>query len=240
MIEHKTRKLRPLVLFVCAVLIVLGAYHGFQLFQKYTEVVAPQVVENIPSPPEITQQASTTVIAVLGDSISAGYGISLTDAYPAILERALNDRGFKVTVLNAGVSGDTTAGGKSRAAFVRDQKPQIVIVALGGNDVLRGIDPASSKENLRSIIKTFQDADIQVVLAGMYAPANLGETYGKKFNAMYPELAAEFNVPLIPFLLEGVVLDKSLNQNDGIHPNEAGARIIAEKNVLPKLLPLLQ
>lgn len=234
---QKTKKPRPMVLFVCAVLIVLGAYHGYQIFgpKEVVNEVVPQTPE-----PAAEVVASSTVIAILGDSISAGYGISLTDAYPAVLERALNDRGFKVSVLNAGVSGDTTAGGKSRAAFVRDQKPDIVLVALGGNDLLRGIDPTASKENLRTIIKTFKDANIQVVIAGMYAPANLGEAYGKEFNAMYPELAAEFNIPLIPFLLEGVALDKNLNQNDGIHPNEAGARIVAEKNVLPKLVPLLQ
>jgi acyl-CoA thioesterase-1 len=185
-----------------------------------------------------TKGATTTIVA-FGDSITAGYGIDLARAYPAVLERSLRDAGYGVAVINSGVSGETTAGGLRRAEFVASQNPDIVLVALGGNDLLRGIDPASTRNNLAGIIEIFKRAGAKVVLAGMYAPSNLGEGYVEQFNAIYPALAREFDVPLVPFLLENVALDKTKNQQDGIHPNEAGAQIIAQENLLPRILPLL-
>jgi len=182
---------------------------------------------------------ATTTIIVFGDSITAGYGINSMDAYPAVLERKLRDVGYAVTVINSGVSGETSAGGLSRAEFVASQKPDIVILALGGNDMLRGIDPTSTRRNLAGIIETLKRSGATVILAGMRASANLGDAYVKQFDAIYPSLAREFDVPLVPFLLEGVALDPKLNQRDGIHPNEEGARVIAEQNILPMLLSLL-
>lgn len=179
-------------------------------------------------------------VVAFGDSLTAGFGVTLSEAYPAQLQNLLKEKGYRVQVINAGVSGETTAGGLRRADFIAQQKPDIVILALGGNDVLRGLQPQATKAALAETIRIFQGAAAQVILAGMYAPANLGQSYGDEFNALYPALAEEFKVPLIPFLLEGVALKPSLNQADGIHPNPEGAKWIAEKNVLPVLEQVLK
>lgn len=217
---------------------VLSTKHAIE--EKKRELVATSTQYELPdAAPRRTSETPTTTIVAFGDSITAGYGLDIKDAYPAVLERALRNAGYDVVVINSGVSGETSAGGLSRAEFVASQKPDIVIVALGGNDMLRGIDPAATKNNLAGIIETFQRSGARVILAGMRAAANLGEGYVMQFDAVYPALAREFSVPLVPFLLDGVALEKSLNQRDGIHPNEEGARIIAEENLLPVLLPLL-
>jgi acyl-CoA thioesterase-1 len=202
--------------------------------------VRPVMPETVPpSAVETARVGSTTVIVMFGDSITAGYGISLPEAFPAQLERALRAKGYAVDVINAGVSGETTAGGLRRAEFIAAQGPDIIVLALGGNDVLRGIDPASTKANLAGAIEIFQRAGIRVVIAGMYAPSNLGDAYVADFNAIYPALANAYDIALVPFLLQRVALDRELNQRDGIHPNAEGARIIAEENVLPVLLPVI-
>ncbi len=187
-----------------------------------------------------TAKPKVRTIVAFGDSITAGYGITTPEAYPQLLENALTRNGKNIRVVNSGVSGETTAGGLRRASFVAAQKPDFVIIALGGNDVLRGIDPAATKANLAGIITIFKKEDIVVILAGMKSPTNLGPIYVEAFDGLYPELAKEYNLSLIPFLLEGVALDATLNQADGIHPNQNGAKIIAENNILPKLLPLLK
>lgn len=208
--------------------------------EKERELAATSTAYELPAvESKRRDRTPTTTIVAFGDSITAGYGLDVKDAYPAVLERALHDAGYAVTVINSGVSGETSAGGLSRAAFIASQKPDIVIVALGGNDMLRGIDPASTRNNLAGTIETLERGGATVVLAGMRAAANLGEGYVMQFDAVFPALAQEFDVPFVPFLLEGVALEKSLNQNDGIHPNERGARIMAEENLLPVLLPLL-
>lgn len=209
--------------------------------EKERELSATTTVFEFPDVPtrRTNAQSPTTTIVAFGDSITAGYGIDIDAAYPAVLEQALQDAGYNAIVINSGVSGETTAGGLRRADFVASQKPDIVLVALGGNDLLRGIDPASTRNNLAGIIETFQRAGAKVVLAGMRAPENLGEGYVLQFDAIYPALAREFGVPLVPFLLEGVALVEDKNQRDGIHPNEEGARVIAEEILLPKILPLL-
>ena len=191
------------------------------------------------SPPRTVANTPRLTIVAFGDSITAGYGISVEDAYPAILGRLLTNEDALVSVINSGVSGETTAGGLRRVDFVVAQKPDIIIVALGGNDVLRGIPPEITKNNLAQIIEKFQKGNVRVILAGMYAPSNLGEAYVAEFNAIYPTLSKKYNVPLVPFLLEGVALNPELNQPDGIHPNQEGARIIAKENILPAILPLL-
>ncbi len=182
--------------------------------------------------------ASTTIVA-FGDSITAGYGLPYGRGYPEQLGRLLQDRGHDVHMINAGVSGETTAGGLRRVDFIIRQKPDIVILALGGNDALRGIDPSSTSANLSQIIEALKRARITIILAGMYAPENLGPTYVKEFNAIYTSLSTKYGVILVPFLLKDVALDPQKNQADGIHPNEVGAQIIAKQNLLPALLPLL-
>lgn len=166
---------------------------------------------------------------LFGDSLVAGYGLPAEDAIPANLEAALADRGIAATVLNAGVSGDTTAGGVSRLAWALADDPDFVVVELGANDGLRGIDPANTRQNLDTILSELDAAGVPALLAGMLAPRNLGPEYAAEFDALYPELAEKHDVPLYPFFLEGVALEPSLNQPDGIHPNAAGVDAIVER-----------
>ena len=177
---------------------------------------------------------STLRLLVLGDSLSAGYGLQPADSFPAQLEEALHDAGYDVRVINAGVSGDTTAGGLSRLAWALSDKPHIVLLELGGNDALRGLPPAETYANLDAILARLEDHAISVILAGMQAPRNLGEDYTTAFDAIYPRLASKYDLPFYPFFLEGVALDPALNQADGIHPNPAGVR-----EIVRRILPLL-
>lgn len=173
-------------------------------------------------------------ITVLGDSLVAGYGLTAADAFPAQLERALRERGCRVAVSNAGVSGDTTAGGRARLDWVLVDAPQLVIVELGANDALRGLPPEAAADNLDAILARLRERGIPALLAGMRAPRNLGAEYYTKFDALYPRLAERFQVPLYPFFLEGVTGVPGLNQEDGIHPNSKG---VAE--IVRRILPLV-
>jgi acyl-CoA thioesterase-1 len=168
-------------------------------------------------------------IAVLGDSLAAGYGLPLEQAFPAQLEDALQGAGYACVVLNAGVSGDTSAGGLARVDWMLGDEPSHVIVELGGNDGLRALPPDEMAANIDSILERLADADIEVLLAGMLAPPNLGRAYGDEFKAVFPQLAEEHDVPLYPFFLEGVAAEPSLNQQDGIHPNAEGIEVIVER-----------
>jgi acyl-CoA thioesterase-1 len=177
-------------------------------------------------------------IVAFGDSLTAGLGVAQEEAYPARLQRELDAAGYRYRVINAGVSGDTTAGGVRRVDWVLNSKPAVVILELGANDGLRGIDPAETRSNLEKIIRRLQAAGVTVVLAGMKLPPNYGKDYTARFAAVYPELAQKYHVPLMPFFLEGIAARDGLNQADGIHPTEAGYRIIVE-NLLKMLQPLL-
>jgi acyl-CoA thioesterase I len=171
-------------------------------------------------------------IAVLGDSLTAAYGLNFADGFPARLERALRERGYDCAVLDAGVSGDTSAGGLARLDWMLADGPSHVIVELGGNDGLRALPPEQMAQNLDQIVARLKDEGIPVLLTGMLAPPNLGRDYGDAFAAVFPELAEKHDVPLYPFFLDGVAGDALLNQGDGIHPTEEGIAIIVE-NILP-------
>ena len=188
---------------------------------------------------EAASGAGELRILMLGDSLTAGYGLASRDALPARLEAALRGRGLDVRVINAGVSGDTTAGGLARLEWALADRPHAVIVALGANDALRAIDPEVSSTNLDRLLRTLAEHRLPVLLAGMMAPRNLGREYGERFDAIYPELAARHRVTLYPFLLDGVATVTSLNQADGIHPNPAGVDTIVER-ILPSVLCLAQ
>ncbi|MBW2690976.1 MAG: arylesterase [Deltaproteobacteria bacterium] len=166
------------------------------------------------------------VILVLGDSLTAGYGLEETETFPFQLEKKLQAAGYHVTVINAGVSGDTTAGGLARLEWALADHPGIVIVELGGNDALRGLDPAQTYANLDKILVRLGAVGCRVILTGMKAPRNLGHEYYNKFDQIYPDLAAQYDVLFYPFFLEGVATDLELNQLDGIHPNAAGVQRI--------------
>jgi acyl-CoA thioesterase-1 len=171
-------------------------------------------------------------ILAFGDSLTAGYGLAQQDALPTRLADALNKMGRPVTMINGGVSGDTTADGVTRLDWALADKPQIMILALGANDMLRGLDPKSTRANLEAIIQKAKAAEVEIVLAGMYSPPNLGAEYKAAFDAIYPELAKTHNLLFMPFLLQDVAQDSDLNQADGIHPNGNGVAIIV-RNLIP-------
>ena len=177
-------------------------------------------------------------IVAFGDSLTAGLGVATEDTYPARLQRRLDEQGLRYRVINAGVSGDTTAGGLRRVEWVLKSHPDMVILELGGNDGLRGLNVQETKANLERIIQRCREASVTVVLAGMKLPPNYGADYTKAFEAIYPALAKRYRVALIPFFLDGVAGSASLNQADGIHPTSEGYRIITEK-VLEQITPLL-
>jgi len=176
---------------------------------------------------------ATLKLLMLGDSLTAGYGLDKGESIPAQLQRALRAEGRDVVVINAGVSGDTSAGGLARLAWSLAEKPDAVIVELGANDGLRGLDPQQTYRNLNAILGQIRDAGIPVLLAGMLAPPNLGREYGDEFNAIYPRLAEENAIPLYPFFLEGVAAQPELNQDDGIHPNAAGVDVVVRSILEP-------
>jgi acyl-CoA thioesterase I len=178
------------------------------------------------------------VIVALGDSLTAGLGVAADEAYPALLETRLAREGYAYRVVNAGVSGDTTAGGLRRVDWVLRAKPEIAIVALGANDGLRAQSPQAMRENLTAIVKRLQAAGARVLLVGMRLPPNYGADYTTEFQAVFPEVARRTGAAFMPFLLDGVAADPRLNQPDGIHPTAAGQQVIADR-LWPYLRPLL-
>lgn len=177
-------------------------------------------------------------MVVLGDSLSAGLGLSATSAFPVRLQKALGDKGIKVDMTNAGVSGDTSSGGRDRLDWSVPEGTEAVIVELGANDALRGIDPAVTRAALTEILTRLKARKIAVLLCGMLAPPNYGSEYAARFNAIYPELSKSLGVPLYPFFLEGVAAEARLNQADGIHPTADGVDVIV-KNILPMVEALV-
>lgn len=167
-------------------------------------------------------------IVVLGDSLTAGLGLRPEDAYPAVLQRRLDVKGLKYQVINAGISGDTSAGGLSRLEWALAGDVRVLIVALGANDGLRGLPVSQLRDNLAHIVQRAQARGVTVVLVGMEAPPNWGDDYTKAFHDVYPALAKQYRVALVPFLLEGVAGIDRLNQRDGIHPTAEGDRIVAD------------
>jgi len=178
-------------------------------------------------------------IVVLGDSLTAGLGLPVDRAYPSLLQQRLNDEGLHYEVVNAGVSGDTSAGGLSRLDWSLQGDVRILIVALGGNDALRALPVEQLQQNLAQIIERAQSRGIVVILAGMEAPTNWGREYDVSFHKVYPALAQQYHVAFVPFLLQGVAGRETLNQRDGIHPTAEGARIVAD-NVWSVLKPIAE
>ena len=180
----------------------------------------------IAAPAQAQPPAKPIRLVVLGDSLSAGFGLAAQEAFPQKLKKALQTKGIEIDIINAGVSGDTTSGGRDRLDWSVPEGTDGVIVELGANDALRGIDPDLTRAALTDIIQRLKARKIAVMLCGMLAPPNYGADYAARFNSIYPELAKKFDVPLYPFFLEGVAADAKLNQADGIHPTAAGIDII--------------
>jgi acyl-CoA thioesterase-1 len=188
----------------------------------------PPATSDSPATAAATPDRPPVRVVALGDSLTAGLGLAPEDAYPSLLQARLRDHGLAVDVVNAGVSGDTSAGGLRRLDWSLDGSVRVLIVALGGNDGLRGLPPEQLRNNLATIIVRAQARRVTVILAGMEAPPNLGRLYSTAFRQVYRDLANQYRVALLPFLLDGVAGNGSLNQGDGVHPNTAGTRKVAD------------
>ena len=174
-------------------------------------------------------RSNTPRIIFLGDSLTAGLGLDVQDNFPSLIQARLDEKGRDFEVVNAGVSGDTSAGALRRLEWaMADGNPRILVVALGGNDGLRGLPPEQLEANLAAIIERAQARGLLAILAGMEAPPNFGADYTARFRGVFPTLAQRYRIPLIPFLLEGVAGDPAFNQSDGIHPNQRGAKVVAD------------
>jgi acyl-CoA thioesterase-1 len=191
--------------------------------------------------PVKVQAASPVRIVALGDSLTAGYGLESGQDFPTKLQEKLISEGIEAKVDNAGVSGDTSAGGLSRVdwAVDGDPKPNLVIVALGANDMLRGLDSSVTQKNLAGILDKLKEKKIPALLVGMQSPTNLGPAFQGKFDRIYKELADQYDVPLYPFFLEGVAMKAEYNQGDGIHPNQKGVAIVVD-NIFPSVKKALK
>jgi len=183
-------------------------------------------------------EAAPIKLMAFGDSLSAGFGLAPEEAYPVKLQAALKAKGYDVTVINASVSGDTSAGGVARLDWALGDHPDYALVELGANDMLRGLEPADTKANLDKILTGLEAAKVKVLLLGMESSSNWGADYKQQFDRIYPDLAAQHHVPLYPFFLDGVALDPKLNQADMLHPNPAGVDIIVART-LPAVMKLL-
>jgi acyl-CoA thioesterase-1 len=216
-------------------LLLLGGAAWLAFFSQPSPGVSDQ-----PPAPTVVSAPAIRIVA-FGDSLTAGYNLPMDEAYPALLERMLLDQGRSVEVVNSGVSGETSAGGVRRAEFVRSLDPDIVLFALGGNDALRLLSPAELEKNLAEALTTLRSRanPPRVLLIGMRAPANADAAYRAAFDAVYPKLAQQFGLPLVPFFLEGVALDPRYTLPDGIHPNQAGYQIIVDRTLLPPLVEML-
>ncbi len=192
----------------------------------------------IPAVPANAQAPRPITIVALGDSLTAGYQLPPADAFPVKLQAALRAKGVAVTVENAGVSGDTSSGGLERLDWAVGDGVDAVILELGANDALRGIDPAITRRNLEAIIAKLKERNIPILLSGMIAPPNMGSTYGAAFNPIFPELAAKHGLLFDPFFLEGVAAERDLNLADGMHPNGRGVDVIVRR-ILPKVEELI-
>lgn len=195
---------------------------------------APAATTPAPSPLEVAATADVPKVVFLGDSLTAGLGVSIEEAFPARVGEILAAEGHPIEVINAGVSGDVSAGGASRIDWLLRQKPAVVVVGLGANDGLRGQPLVNLEKNLLDVVRRSQAAGAKVLILGMKIPPNYGKDYADGFEAIYPRVAEETGAALVPFLLEGVGGEPELNQADGIHPTAEGHKLVA-KNVAPYL-----
>ncbi|HMJ09401.1 MAG TPA: arylesterase [Pyrinomonadaceae bacterium] len=211
------------------------------LFASGCGVEKPARTQSQSAKPLITPQVTTQKpkIVAFGDSLTAGFGLTENESYPYLLQQRLNADGYNYEVVNAGVSGDTSIGGAERIDWVLGQDDvKIVILELGANDLLRGMPVAQMRQNLERIIEKTKAKNITVLLCGMLAPPTVGADYQRAFTDVFPDLAEKYKIAYLPFLLEGIALNKNLNQGDGIHPNAEGEKIMTE-NIYKELKPLL-
>lgn len=196
------------------------------------------IIATLCLPPGSAAATEPLRILALGDSLTAGFGLKPSDGFPVQLQRSLEARGVPAVILNAGVSGDTTAGGLARLDWALGDRPDMVILALGANDGLRAVNPEVTRSNLAAILERLRSKKLPVLLAGIYAPPNLGREYASEFNRIYPELAAQYDAVLYPFFLDGVAARPELNQADGVHPNAAGVAVLVQR-ITPYVIRLI-
>ncbi len=222
------------LLFVCSIFLILLSSCGENKKQDQ-EITAKENSE------EVSKEEDKKVILFFGNSLTAGYGLESEEGFPAIIQNKLDSLGYEYEAVNAGLSGETTASGKNRVDWVLNQDVDVFVLELGANDGLRGIPLEETRKNLQDIIDTVKESnpDTRIILAGMQIPPNMGQDYTSRFRNIFPELAEENNIELIPFLLEGVAGRPDLNQSDGIHPTAEGQEIVAE-NVWEVLKPILK
>lgn len=227
-------RIRPALLLGCALVVpLLGCGEEIESRPR------PPARQNSPAESgQLDPVEGAPLVVYLGDSLAAGLGLAAEEAFPALVEGLLRREGIGIRTVNAGVSGDTTAGGLSRLNWLLRQAPDVVVVELGANDGLRGLEPEMTERNLRQIVQQSRAAGARVLLVGMKVPPNYGGDYARQFEEVYPRLAAELGVALMPFLLEGVAGDPALNLGDGIHPNAAGQQRVAA-NIVPYLKAIL-
>ena len=223
--------------FVRAFVVVVGV--TVAACSQSESVTTPRVAAAPAAAPVAAQVAARPRIIFLGDSLTAGYGLDLEQSVPSLIQQHLDAEGYKYEVVNAGVSGDTSAGGLRRLEWSLDGDVRILVIELGANDGLRGLPVAGMKQNLKTIIGKARDRGIEVLLTGMEAPPNYGPAYTSDFRRAFRDLAAEERVALMSFYLDGVAGNPSLNIADGMHPNPAGARIV-EANLWQALRPMLR
>jgi acyl-CoA thioesterase-1 len=204
-------------------------YRPFAAVASLAALAAGSAAAQAPAAPGAPAAAGPPVVVFLGDSLTAGFGLAADEAFPALVAASLAARGTPIRAINAGVSGDTTAGGLRRLDWALRSRPQVVVVALGANDGLRGQPLEAIEANLRAIVERCRAAGAKVLLAGMLMPPNYGGAYASGFAAIYPRLAKELGLPLVPFLLEGVAGRPELNQADGIHPTAEGQKLVARQ-----------
>lgn len=204
---------------------------AFFVFFMRNEQNTPRTKNTQASSTEQSKAAFT--IVAFGDSLTAGYGVELKDSYPAQLEKKLQQEGYDVRVINMGVSGETTTAGLDRVDFILKQKPDLVLLELGANDMLRGTPPSVTAKNIDAIVSKVTSAQVPTILLGMQSTSSNGAAFASEFNTLYPSIAKKYNIPLVPFFLEGVALNPVLNTQDGIHPNKDGYRYIIENHIFP-------
>lgn len=234
-VDHKFKSLLRKILPLLAISLVLA---GCQKSNKPAAQMAQPALNDISPAAASSKTEDLPAIIAFGDSLTAGYGLSEEQAYTTLLQRKLDEKNYRYRVVNAGVSGDTSAGGARRIDWALEGQVKFLILELGGNDALRGQPVTVMKNNLAQIIERAQSRGVTVVLAGMEAPPNLGPEYTKAYRQVFRDLANKYKLALVPFVLEGVGGRADLNQEDGIHPNVEGEKIMTE-NVWRVLEPLL-
>ena len=220
---------------VLIILLLLTTIVGVTIFFSLQQKTDVPMQQNT-----ILQEKKKLLIVAFGDSLTAGYGVDLQDSYPLLLEKKLADENISASVINMGVSGETTSGALERVQFILDQHPDIILLEIGANDMLRSLPPSQIHKNLESIIQLLTQQPPKIILLGMKSSGANGLSYSQEFNAIYPNLAQKYSLPLVPFFLNDVALIAELNTQDGIHPNRLGYEKIINNNIMPILLPYIK